>query len=135
MREMIVIAIAFISFIGVHAQDIPDNPIPVEEIIYKDSVVNKHPEFPGGIENCYKYIAKKFTAPNASGLVDKVALTFIVEKDGSFTDMRIVHDAGFGTGDQMQAIIENGPKWQPGTKDGKIVRVFYRLPIPILTEE
>lgn len=135
MKQLTILFAFFAIGLSSFAQNIPDNLISAEEIIYKDSIVDKHPEFPGGIENCYKYITKKFIPPKAPGIVDKVVLTFIVEKDGSFTDMRMVHDAGFGTGDQIRAIIENGPKWVPGAKDGETVRVFYQLPVPIIIEE
>jgi protein TonB len=112
-----------------------DSEIPTEEIIYKDSVVDAQPQFPGGIENFYKYFETKFKKPEARGMVDKVVLSFIVEKDGMLTDIRIIHDAGFGTADQAINIVEQGPKWTPGSKDGKAVRVFHLLPIAIVTEE
>jgi len=124
----------FFFFIGLstHAQDAE---IPVEEIIYKDSIVDVRPEFPGGIDNFYKYFETKFKKPEARAVVDKLVLSFIVEKDGSLTDIRVIHDAGFGTADQAIAIVEQGPKWMPGSKDGKKVRVFHLLPIAIVTEE
>jgi hypothetical protein len=51
------------------------------------------------------------------------------------TDIRIVHDAGFGTADQAISIVGQGPKWTPGSKDGQPVRVLHLLPIAIITEE
>ncbi|HMI06032.1 MAG TPA: hypothetical protein VK528_00695 [Flavobacterium sp.] len=112
-----------------------DTAIEIEAMVYRDSVVDIKPEFPGGIENCYKYFAKNFTLPNAKGLVDKVVLSFIIEPDGTLTDIRVIHDAGFGTGPQIAKLLETGPKWIPGEKDGKKVRVFHTLPIPVITEE
>lgn len=131
MKKILSIALCLIAYFG-YAQEIE---IPTEEIIYKDSVVDVQPEFPGGIENCYKYFEKHLVKPKVKALVDKVVLSFIVEKDGSLTDVRIIHDAGFGMGDQLLSILENGPKWKPATKDGKKVRVHHQLPIAILTEE
>lgn len=121
-------------FIAFHAKA-QDAGLPIEETIYKDSLVDRKPEFPGGIDNCYKYFNEKITKPQVPGLVDKVVLSFVVEKDGSISDIRILHDAGFGTGEQSIKILEEGPKWIPGDKDGKRVRVFQTLPIAILTEE
>ncbi|MFT3795186.1 energy transducer TonB [Flavobacterium sp.] len=112
-----------------------DAELPIEETIYKDSLVDTKPEFPGGIDNCYKYFNGKITKPKVPALVDKVVLSFVVEKDGTLSDIRIIHDAGFGTGEQAVKILEEGPKWIPGDKDGKRVRVFQTLPIAILTEE
>ena len=130
MKKTMLFILLLVVFLS-HAQD---SEIP-EEIIYKDSIVDSKPEFPGGIDNFYKYFETKFTKPQIPGLVDKVVLSFIIEKDGALTDIRIIHDAGFGTGDQAITILEQGPKWLPGTKDGKTVRVFHTLPIVVLTDE
>lgn len=129
--KKILLLISFLFVSVANAQD----TVMLEEIIYKDSVVDSKPEFPGGIDNFYKYFGTKFTKPQVRGLVDKVVLSFIIEKDGALTDIRIIHDAGFGTGDQAINILEQGPKWLPGTKDGKKVRVFKLLPIAVLTDE
>lgn len=114
------------------AQDID---LPVEETVFKDSLVDVKPEFPGGIDAFYRDFHRQFKQPEVKGLVDKVMLAFVVEKDGSLTEIRIVHDAGFGTGDQAVTILEQGPRWKPGSKDGKPVRTLHWLPIAILTEE
>lgn len=125
----------FFSIAQVQAQDVVDTQISPEQIIHKESDVDVKPEFPGGIEDCYKYFTKRIILPNVSGLVEKVVLTFVVETDGTLTDIRIIHDAGFGTSDQVATILEAGPKWIPGMKDNKKVRVAQRLPIPIVTNE
>ena len=134
MSRIIVLMLLFSCF-QTKAQELPETPIPPEEIIYKSDAVDVQAEFPNGIDACYAYFAKRITLPIVPGLVDKVVLTFIIERDGALTDIRIIHDAGFGTGDQVSSILENGPKWIPASKDGKKVRVFQRLPVPIITEE
>ena len=134
MKRILLLIFIFFPVFLCRAQD-ETEIIPPEEIIYKDSVVDVQPEFPGGIEDCYKYFAKNIVLPKVSGLVDKVVLTFIVERDGTLTDIRVIHDAGFGTGEQVAALLETGPKWIPASKDGKKVRVFQRLPIAIVTDE
>jgi protein TonB len=114
------------------AQD--TNQPPVEEQIYEDSNVDVLPDFPGGMDTFYKQFNKNFTAPDVPGLVDKIVLSFTVEKDGTLANLQILHDAGFGTGEQAIRILESFPKWLPGTKDGKKVRVLHLLPIAIITE-
>lgn len=131
MNRILLVVLIFAT----HCTFAQDAEIPAEEIIYKDSVVDVQPEFPGGIETCYKYFEKHLVKPNVRGLVDKVMLSFVVEKDGSLSDIRVIHDAGFGTGDQVLSILETGPKWIPAIKDGKTVRVHHLLPIAILTDE
>ena len=131
MKRLLLLITAFFTSQFIFAQD---KEIP-EEIIYKDSVVDAQPEFPGGIDGLYKYFETNLVKPKVNSLVDKVVLSFIVEKDGSLSDIRIIHDAGFGTGDQAQRLLENGPKWQPATKDGKKVRVHQQIPIAVVTED
>lgn len=130
MRKILLVA--FLFPLAVSAQD---SEIPAEEVIYKDSIVDAQPEFPGGVDHFYAYFSKKFKPPQVRGLVDKVVLSFVVETNGTLTDIRVIHDAGFGTSDQAIAILEQGPKWIPGNKDNKKVRVLHLLPIAIITEE
>lgn len=115
-----------------HAQGIET---PADETIYRDSLVDVQPEFPGGIDNFYKYFEKQFKKPEVRALVDKIVLSFVVEVDGTVNDFQVVHDAGFGTSGQAISIIEQGPKWIPGSKNGKPVRVLHVLPIAIITED
>lgn len=105
-----------------------------EETIYKPEEVDTQPDFPGGIDAFYIAFKKQFKAPEVPGLVDKVVLSFVIEKDGSLNDIRVVHDAGFGTADQCRQLLENFPKWLPATLDGKKVRTLYLLPIAVITE-
>ncbi len=132
MKHILLFIFVFVFSFASRAQD---TAIPAEEIVYKDSVVDAQPQFPGGIEHFYTYFAKQFSPPKVRGLVDKIVLSFIVETDGSLTDIRIIHDAGFGTSEQAVGILEQGPKWIPGSKDNKKVRVLHLLPIAVLTEE
>ncbi len=107
----------------------------VEQTIYRDSLVDTQPEFPGGIDNFYKYFYKTFKKPAVAGLVDKIVLSFVVEPDGTIGEVQIVHDAGFGTADQAVEIVRQCPKWIPGSKDGHPVRVLHVVPIAVVTQD
>ena len=61
----------------------------------------------------------------------KVYVTFVVEKDGSLTDIKVIRDIGFGTGKEAIRVLKSSPKWTPGEKNGKKVRVLYSIPITI----
>ena len=61
----------------------------------------------------------------------KIYVTFIVEQDGALTDIKILRDAGFNTGAEAIRVLKKCPKWSPGEKDGKKVRVLYSLPITL----
>jgi len=132
MKRLLLAITAFICVQIVQAQDAQAT---ATGTIYNDSIVDIKSDFPGGIENFYKLFKQEFKPPNVRGLVDKIMLSFVVEKDGALSDIRVIHDAGFGTGEQARRILETSPKWLPGTKNGKNVRVQRWLPIAVLTEE
>ena len=89
------------------------------------------PEFPGGIEEFYKFVNNNFKFPDEETGTKgkKVYATFIVEKDGSLTDIKILRDAGYGTGVETIRVLKNSPKWISGQQNGKKVRVLYSIPI------
>lgn len=131
MTRLIVLLFFIGSFQTILAQHVG---LQAEETIYNDSVVDVKPDFPAGMDAFYKQFYKSFVTPDVPGLVDKIVLSFTVEKDGAFNNIQIVHDAGFGTGEQAIKILETFPKWLPGTKDGKKVRVLHTIPIAVITE-
>lgn len=133
MKKLFFACISCLSFgVSGFAQD---ENIPAEGTVYRDSLVDIQPEFPGGIDNFYKYFEKEFKKPDVRGLVDKIVLSFIVETDGTVNDFQVIHDAGFNTANQAISIVEQGPRWVPGSKDGKPVRVLHLLPIALITED
>ena len=95
------------------------------------NAVEKRPEFPGGIQAFYDFIGKNYKIPNVKDLKGRVYVQFVVEKDGSLTDIKSVRDIGHGTGEEAVRVLKLSPKWIPGEQDGKPVRVQYSLPISI----
>lgn len=94
--------------------------------------VEVQPEYPGGINNFYKFVANNFHTPeDAADLKGRIIVTFVVEKDGSLTDIRVVRDLGYGTGKEAERVIRKSPKWKAGIQNGRAVRVQYSLPIMI----
>jgi len=59
----------------------------------------------------------------------KVFITFVVEKDGSLTDIKIVRGIGGGCDEEAVRVMKMSPKWNPGTQNNHTVRVFYTTPI------
>jgi protein TonB len=114
---------------------------PVAEVIEEDkgiyslTGIEQKPEFPGGIEKFYLFVGKNYQAPEEEGLKGKVYVTFVVEKDGSLTDIKVVRDIGYGTGKEAIRVLNKCPKWLPGEQNGKKVRVLYSLPITIQSAE
>ncbi|UPZ16270.1 energy transducer TonB [Flavobacterium humidisoli] len=121
-----------------------DEPVgkgPVAEVVQEDNTVYNtagievKPDFPGGIEKFYKFVGNNYKTPEEEGLKGKVYVTFVVEKDGSLTDIKVLRDIGYGTGAEAIRVLKKCPKWTPGEQNGKKVRVLYSLPITIQSAE
>ena len=111
-------------------QNIDDND-DIDNNKYNVSEIEVKPDFPGGIGNFYKFIGNNYQVPGDVGLNGKVYVSFIVEKDGSLSDIKVINDIGYGTGDEAIRVLKASPKWYPGQQNGKKVRVFYSLSISV----
>ena len=96
-----------------------------------ESKVQTLPEFPGGMAGFAKYVSKSYKVPATFSGSGTIYVSFIVEKDGSLSDIKVVRDLGYGTGEEAVRIMKLAPKWKPGMQDYKPVRVGYNLPIKI----
>ncbi len=90
------------------------------------------PEFPGGLENMYKYIKDnlKYTdIAKKTNITGTIYVEFTVEKDGSLTDVHVVRGIGGGLDEEAIRVVESMPKWQPARQGGMPVKVKYQIPI------
>ena len=115
------------------AQEIKDEPDKGidESAIYNTAGIEIKPEYPGGLTEFYNFIGKNFRVPDVKGLAGKIFVTFVIEKDGSITDVKVIRDIGYGTGEEAVRVLQNCKNWIPGEQQGKKVRVLYSLPIVI----
>ena len=100
-----------------------------EEVV---SAVEVDPEFPGGIEALYKYMADNVKYPEkakADGTEGRVIVTFVIEKDGSVTNAKVLRGVSEEIDAEALRVVSAMPKWKPGTQLGTPVRVQYNLPI------
>ena len=119
------------------ATNIEITPVQIEEEEEEDEqeifqVVENDPEFPGGAEALYKYLAQNIKYPQLArenNITGRVYVTFVVEKDGSVTGARVLRDIGGGCGQEAIRVVKSMPKWTPGKQRGKNVRVQYNLPV------
>ncbi len=108
-----------------------------DNAVYNTAGIEVKPDFPGGMEKFYKFVDNNFKYPQDAEIANvdlngkKVYATFIVEKDGALTDIKILRDAGYGTGNEAIRVLKKCPKWTPGEQNGKKIRVLYSLPITI----
>lgn len=96
------------------------------------TVVESMPSFPGGDVARMKYLQENIEYPQMareSGIQGTVYVTFVVETDGSVTDVRILRGIGGGCDEEAIRVIKNMPKWNPGMQRGKPVRVQFNMPI------
>jgi periplasmic protein TonB len=102
----------------------------VDNNVYSSAGIEVQPEFPGGAAGFAKYVQKNYRTPEVEeDLKGRVFVEFVVEKDGSLTDIKVIRDLGFGTGAEAIRMLKSAPKWKPGVQNGKTIRVRYSLPI------
>lgn len=114
--------------------DVPEDKPVQEEIILVPDV---SPSFPGGLKELYKYLYDrvKFTdLAKEVGISGTVTVAFVVEKDGSITDIRLLRGVGAGLDEQVINAIREMPKWTPGWYKGHLVRASYNLPVTFKLE-
>ena len=88
--------------------------------------------FPGGVEALIAFLSKNVTYPQEAretGTQGIVYVTFVVEKDGSLSDIKILQDIGAGCGEEAVRVIKAMPKWIPAKQKGEKVRMQFNLPI------
>ena len=102
----------------------------VEEEVLK--VVEVMPVFPGGAGKMKEYIAKNIVYPTyaiENGIQGRVFVTFVVERDGSISNVKVRRGIGFGCDEEAIRVIQSMPKWKPARQRGETVRCSYTIPI------
>ena len=90
------------------------------------------PEFPGGLEALSKYISDNLKYPEEAqenGVQERIVLRFVVEKDGSVSDVTVLRGKDPNLKKEAIRVIQSLPKFEPGRQNGKPVRVYFTLPI------
>jgi protein TonB len=95
--------------------------------------LDKLPEFPGGINKFYSYVGNNFEKQEIDGSGSiRVYVSFVIERDGSMTDIQVKRDPGYGLGKEAVRVLKSlKTKWSPGMIAGKPVRTAYNLPINV----
>lgn len=116
---------------------IPDyEPVVFEEEEEADdyifTIVEDQPEFPGGQEAMYEFLRKNIRYPTMAreaGIQGTVFVTFVVEPDGSITNVEVVRGIGGGCDQEAVRVVRSMPPWNPGKQRGQAVRVQFNLPV------
>ncbi len=104
-----------------------------DEGIYDQAGLAVKPTYPGGMNAFYKYVGDNFRTPEIDNVKSiKVYVTFVVEKDGSMSQIQALRDPGHGLGKEAERVLKSmKKKWEPGIQNGKPVRAKFNLPITI----
>jgi len=92
----------------------------------------KLPEFPGGEEARILYLKENLrypSIPRQTGIQGKVHVTFVVEKDGSISNIELLRGIGGGCDEEAMRVVGNMPNWKPGKQNGHPVRVRLNMRI------
>lgn len=101
-------------------------------------VVEKMPEFPGGMKALMKYLDENINYPEAAKtqkVEGRVFVQFIVDPDGNINDTKILRGVSPALDAEAIRVISSMPKWNPGTQRGKNVRVRYTMPVNFSLED
>ncbi|WP_298653984.1 energy transducer TonB [uncultured Proteiniphilum sp.] len=112
----------------------PPPPKPKEEEVTEEIfvVVEEQPEFPGGNAAMMKFLGDNIKYPviaQENGIQGRVICNFVVERDGSITDVQVVRGVDPSLDREAIRVIQQMPRWKPGKQRGSSVRVRFTLPV------
>ncbi|WP_316805997.1 energy transducer TonB [Pedobacter agri] len=99
---------------------------------FEFTVIQKQPEFPGGIKAFYSFLNENIKYPKEAAkrqIQGRVFLSFIVEKDGSLTNIKVIRGLSYDINDEAVRVLSASPNWNPGIQFGVPVRVRYNINI------
>ena len=111
------------------APEVVEEEVQEQEIF---QIVEEMPAFPGGEGKLLEYVAKNIKYPQIAretGIQGRVFVGFVVEPDGSVSNVKILRGIGGGCDEEAMRVIKSLPKWKPGKQRGKAVRVSYQIPV------
>ena len=105
-----------------------------EEVVEQEifQIVEEMPSFPGGESKLMEFVAKNIKYPQIAretGIQGRVFVGFVVEPDGSISNVKLLRGIGGGCDEEAMRVIKSLPKWKPGKQRGKAVRVSYQIPV------
>lgn len=99
--------------------------------------VEQQPEYPGGMDALRSFLSRNLQYPRpaaSAGVSGRVFVSFVVNTDGSLTDIQVLKGIGFGCDEEAVRVMQKMPRWKPGKQSGRTVRVKFNLPISFTLE-
>ena len=114
------------------AKEVVVDEKPAEEETKVFDVVEQMPSFPGGDAELMKFLNSHIKYPavaEENGIQGRVVATFVVERDGSITDVKVIKSVDPSLDKEAIRVLKSMPKWIPGKQNGSAVRVKYTVPV------
>ena len=95
-------------------------------------VCEEMPEFPGGMQECMKWLGKNINYPEdckKAGIQGRVIIQFVIDKDGSIKSPKVARSVHPSLDKEALRVISSSPKWKPGKQKGEAVKVRYTIPV------
>ena len=130
MEEMVVVGQTPKEEVKYTKVEVEETEEPQEKVIFQ--VVEEMPEFPGGMGEAMKFLAKNIKYPVAAQqakIEGRVIVQFVVERDGSISDIHTMRSVSPELDAEAIRVVSLMPKWKPGKQRGKAVAVKYTMPI------
>ena len=103
-----------------------------EDSVRSFTSIDVLPQFPGGQQGWAQFLMQNLKYPEEARkkkIMGRVLVQFVVEKDGSLSDMKILRGIGGGCDEETVRVLQLSPKWKPGVQNGRTVRVSYVMPL------
>ncbi|MDB5121671.1 MAG: hypothetical protein JWN56_2889 [Sphingobacteriales bacterium] len=117
---------------------IAETPV-IDNTVYNISTsIQAYPEFPGGQAAFAKYLSRNLRFPEMAaeaGIFGKVTISFIIEKNGELSNIKILKGIGAGCDEEAVRVLSKSPKWKAGVQNDQNVRVMYTIPINFQSPE
>lgn len=115
---------------------VPPAPAAPPDAIAVPATLDRQPAFPGGLDDFYGFVGKNFRTLETEGQTIRVFVSFVIERDGSLSDIKVLRDPGFGAGKEAIRVLKSlRTKWEPGMIKGQPVRTSYTMPITVKPAE
>jgi len=125
MKKLLLITTLLFSFMALKAQKTePVSLQPIDTTVFART--ESEPQYPGGLPKLYNIISRNVKSNGEKGTT---YVSFIVEKDGSLTQIKVIRGLSETTTKEIIKTMQMSPKWIPATQDGHVVRVWYTVPI------
>ncbi|WP_316749983.1 TonB family protein [Pedobacter gandavensis] len=107
-------------------------PAEIDNEIYNAAGVEVYPEFEGGMKGWAKFLQRNLRYPELAqenGVQGRVLVSFVIERDGSISDVKLINGIGSGCDEEALRVIRKSPRWKPGRQNAETVRVRYTIPL------